>query len=129
MSYATFFFLSLFLMLQHSCLESLSCFIFASCFSMSHESLQQLPLPSVFAVPSFFISHESSRQHDSIEQQASAFFFCSPCDGVCAVATANAISSKPRRRIRIVFLRGFIVILLFLEINASHAGQNAPTRG
>src|SRR5215216_1245739 len=108
MSYATFFFLSLFLMLQHSCLESLSCFIFASCFSMSHES---------------------SRQHDSIEQQASAFFFCSPCDGVCAVATANAISSKPRRRIRIVFLRGFIVILLFLEINASHAGQNAPTRG
>src|SRR5215213_139756 len=109
-------------MLQHSSLASLSCFIFASCFFMSHESPQQSCLPSVFASPSFFISHESLSQHDSIEQQASAFFFSSPCAGVCADTAANATSSKPRRRIRIVFLRGFIVVLLFLEINARHAG-------
>src|SRR6185503_11036428 len=95
-----------------------------SFFFILHESpLQQsgFAFASVLAVasaattvPASFIWHESplQQQHDSIEQQASAFFFCSPCDGVCAVTAANATSSKPRRRIRIVFLRGFIVVLL-----------------
>src|SRR5215218_10733695 len=116
-------------MLQHSCFASLLCFIFASCFSMSHDSLQQLAVPSVFAVPSFFISHEPSWQHDSIEQQASPFFFCSPCEGVCAETAANATSSKPRRRIRIVFLRGFIVVLLFSRELRFRMPVDAPTRG
>src|SRR6185503_18744890 len=109
-----------------------------SFFFILHESpLQQsgFAFASVLAVvsaaavvpASFIIWHESplQQQHDSIEQQASAFFFCSPCAGVCAVTAAKAHSSKPRRRIRIVFLRGFIVVLLYLEIDASHAGRTS----
>src|SRR6185436_17267901 len=105
------------MLLQHSPLPSLSCFIFSSCFFMSHDSPQQSCLASEFASPSFFISHESLSQHDSIAQQLSVFFFCSPCEGVWAETAANATSSKPSRRIRIVFFRGFIVVLLFLEID------------
>src|SRR6185295_7304670 len=117
-------------MLQHSCLASLSCFIFASSFIfMSHESPQQSCLPSEFASPSFFISHESPVQHDSFAQQVSGFFFWSPGAGVCCADTAeNIASSKPRTRIVIRFLRGFIVVLLYPEVERLHAGHNGLTR-
>src|SRR5688572_3622 len=114
--------LSLYFTLQHEPLASwffLSCF--ASCF-MSHEPLLQQhesfeQQPSAPAAPSLSIGHEPSlQQHDSIAQQASAFFFWSPSAGVCAIPTANATSSNPRSRIKIVFLRGFISILLFKKI-------------
>src|SRR5215204_6443116 len=105
-----------------------------SFFFILHESpLQQsdFAFASVLAVvsaattvPACFNWHESPlQQHDSIEQQASAFFFCSPCEGVCAVTAANATSNKPRSRMRRVFFRGFIVVLLYLRIEILHAGQ------
>src|SRR3954453_20315083 len=113
-NYAVFFLpLSLFFMLQHSCLASLSCFIFSSCFIfMSQESpAQQSALASEFASPSFFTSHESSLQHDSATQQASVFFSCSPSAAVCALTAGSATSNNPSRTLRIVFLRGFIIVL------------------
>jgi len=73
------------------------------------------------------MSHESplQQQHDSIEQQLSVAFFWSVCDGVVvwAVPAVNAVSIKPRKRIKVVFLRDFIVILLYQEISALRAGQ------
>jgi hypothetical protein len=63
-----------------------------------------------------FIGHDPPlQQHDSIAQQASAFFW-SPWAGVCAIPAANAISNKPRSIIRIVLFRGFILVLLFQKI-------------
>src|ERR1041384_397840 len=95
----------------------MSCFILpSSCF--------------IVASPFIFMSHESplQQQHDSIEQQLSVAFFWSVCEGVWAIPAVNAVSSKPRTRIRVVFLRDLIIVLLYQEISALHAGQNAPTR-
>src|SRR6185503_5849046 len=78
-----------------------------------------------------FMSHESplQQQHDSIEQQLSVAFFWSVCDGVVvwAVPAVNAVSIKPRKRIRVVFLRDFIVILLYQEISALRAVKHTNT--
>src|SRR5829696_5663563 len=104
LAYAAFLFLvlSFCLMLQQSLWSFVSCFIFASCFVMSHDSpqhasewffmsalsfishespLQQPSLASaasalVVVSPSFFMGHERLlQQHDSIAQQLSAGFF------------------------------------------------------
>src|SRR5215510_6782663 len=92
-------------------------------FSLHESPLQQsgfaaVPAVAVVAVaPSPFIGHESplQQQHESIAQQASAFF-CSPCEGVWATPAANANSSSPRSMTRIVFLRGFILVLLSQDL-------------
>src|SRR6185369_15633172 len=88
-------------------------------------ALQQSPLWSFMScfivVPSsFIISHESplQQQHDSMAQQASAFFFWSPWAGVWAIPAVDANSSRPSSMIRVVFLWGFILVLLYLEFSA-----------
>src|SRR5215216_1551536 len=100
-------------------------------FILHESSLQQLCFASflsavsvaavVVAPSALIVWHESplQQQHDSIAQQASAFFFWSPCAGVCgswAMAAANAISSKPSSIIRMVCFRGFILVLLYRKI-------------
>src|SRR6185369_1610464 len=88
-------------------------------------ALQQSPLWSfmscfIVAPSSFIMSHESplQQQHDSMAQQASAFFFCSHWAGVWAIPAVNANSSMASSMIRVVCLRGFILVLLYLKVSA-----------
>src|SRR5215212_12161929 len=92
-----------------------------------HESPPaQLCFASAVAAPSF-ISHESPlQQHDSIEQQASVVFFWSACGVVWAVTVADATSNNPRSIARVVFLRDFILVLLFQKI-MQRAGKRTNT--
>src|ERR1041385_7581046 len=70
-----------------------------------------------------FMSHESPQQ----QQLSGVAFFCSVWEGVWAPCAVNAVRIKPKTRIRVVFLRDFIVVLLYRKISALHAGKHTDT--